>query len=52
MVKELTKANVRYFQCEECDMFYLDKKIAHECEDWCRKNHSCNILIIKHAIKL
>lgn len=52
MVKEAVKNNKTYYQCEECSMFYSDKKIAKECEDWCKKNKSCNIQIIKHAVKL
>ncbi len=51
MVKEITRGNTKYFQCDACEMFYADKNIAQECEDWCRKNNSCNLNLIKHAIK-
>jgi len=40
------------YHCEECNMIYLDRKIAYECEEWCKKHKSCNIEIIKHSLKL
>ena len=52
MVKEAVKNNKTYYQCTECEMFYLDKAIALKCEAWCRKNKSCNIEIIKNAVKV
>jgi hypothetical protein len=45
------KTKDNQFQCQECNMLYKTKDIAQKCEDWCKKNHSCNIDIIKHAIK-
>ena len=50
MVREKNKKNRGYY-CEECNMAYIDKKKAHECEEWCKKHKSCNLEIIKHAIK-
>lgn len=38
--------------CEQCATFYKDKKMAKKCEDWCKKHKSCNLDIIKHAIKV
>lgn len=40
------------YKCKECKMIYQDKILAEKCETWCRKNHSCNLEITKHAIKL
>lgn len=40
-----------YF-CEECHMIYNDHKIADECESWCKKHKSCNLEIIKSALKI
>ena len=50
MVKENKKMKCYY--CGECNMAYLDRKKACECEEWCKKHKSCNIEIIKHALKL
>ncbi len=52
MVNEIKKNGIVYFKCEECSMLYASEKIAKKCENFCRKNKSCNIEIIKHAIKL
>ena len=52
MVKETKKEDKKYYVCEACDMAYEDKDIAKKCEDWCNENHSCNLEIIKHAVKL
>ena len=53
MVKEkiLKNKKMKCYYCEECEMAYLDKKRAYECEDWCRKHMSCNLEIIKYAVK-
>lgn len=40
-----------YYQCKECGLFYQDSKWASKCEEWCAKYKSCNIEIIKHAVK-
>jgi len=32
-------------------MEYHDEKTAKKCEVWCKKNKSCNLDIIKNAIK-
>ena len=50
MVKETIKVNQRVYECEECKLLYRDKKWAEKCEDWCRKNHSCNLSITKHTL--
>ena len=48
MVKE--NKEMRCFNCEECELSYIGKKKA--CEEWCKKNKSCNIEIIKHSLKI
>lgn len=40
-----------YFKCKECGLLYKEKTWASKCQEWCAKNKSCNIEIIKHAIK-
>ena len=31
-------------------MKYYNEKTAKKCEEWCKKNKSCNLDIIKYAI--
>ena len=51
MVKIIEKDNIKLYQCEECGFHYVDKEWAEKCEAWCTKKHSCNLEIIRHAIK-
>ena len=51
MVKEKNNKEMKCYYCQECEMAYISKKRARECEDWCKKHKSCNLEIIKHAIK-
>ncbi len=39
------------FVCEDCGMNYKDRTWAEKCEKFCRKNKSCDLNIIKHAVK-
>lgn len=48
MVKE-DKKNKCYY-CEECELTYVDKQKACECEEWCKKHKSCNLEITKYSI--
>jgi len=50
-MKKITKNKKEYFQCEECGFLYGDKSWAVKCKQHCRKYHSCNIGITKHAIQ-
>jgi len=43
MVKEL-------YTCEICNFAYNIKKLANECEDWCRKHKNCSLEITKSSI--
>ena len=52
MVKEVTKNNKKYFQCEECGFYYKDKGWAEKCEAFCKKHKSCSIEITKHSVKV
>ena len=49
-MNEETNKNISY-QCSECGFWYKDEEWAKKCEDWCRKYKSCNLEIIRHAIK-
>lgn len=39
------------YQCEECGLKYAEKEVAEKCQTWCKEYQSCNIEIIKHAVK-
>ncbi len=41
----------RLYKCKVCKMIYKKENLAEKCEDWCRENNSCNLEIIKYAIK-
>ena len=51
MVKEIDYKEKKYYYCEDCKLVYENKDWAKKCEEWCRKNHSCNIEIAKNSIK-
>ena len=39
------------YQCPECGLKYKEKKWADKCQAWCAKYKSCNLEIIKYALK-
>lgn len=51
MVKIIKKQDKEVYKCEECGLSYEDKIWAEKCEKWCKKNHTCNVKIIKHSVK-
>mgnify|MGYP001565511410 len=51
MAKTINQKNHIVYTCSECKMKYHDEATAKKCEDWCKKNKSCNLDIIKYAIK-
>ncbi len=51
MVKKIDIKGKEAFICENCKLAYLDSSIAQKCENWCNENNSCNIEMIKDAIK-
>lgn len=51
MVKQIEKNNKALYQCEECGLFYADPETAQKCQAWCAEHKSCNLEIIKFAIK-
>lgn len=51
MVQEIAREAKRYYQCEECGFLYADKETAEKCQAWCREHKSCNLEIIKYAVK-
>ncbi len=51
MVKIIKNQHQELYQCEDCDLKYESKEIAEKCEAWCREHKSCNLDIIKYAVK-
>ena len=51
MVVEIDKRRMKLFQCEICKFNYMEMSMAEKCQDWCEKYNSCNLDIIKHAVK-
>ncbi len=51
MPKEFEKGGKKYYQCGECGLVYADKEMAEKCQTWCSEHKSCNIEIIKYAVK-
>jgi len=52
MVQKIRKLEMMYFECEECKFIYKNKKIARDCEDYCKKHHACDLEITGHSIKI
>ncbi|MBI4153884.1 hypothetical protein HY501_00970 [Candidatus Woesearchaeota archaeon] len=42
---------VKLYRCRACGFEYSEKEWADKCYEWCSKHKSCNIEIIKHAVK-
>ena len=52
MTKEIRKANKAYYQCENCKFFYKEKSWAEKCEKWCDEKGSCNVEVVRYAVKI
>lgn len=42
---------LKLYQCPECGLKYREKEIVEKCEAWCQEHKSCNLEIIKYAVK-
>ncbi|MBI4160215.1 hypothetical protein HY504_03545 [Candidatus Wolfebacteria bacterium] len=51
MVKILRTPDKELYQCEECGLKYEGKEIAEKCQAWCNEHKSCNLNLIKYAVK-
>ncbi|NCN24739.1 hypothetical protein GW918_01505 [Candidatus Berkelbacteria bacterium] len=51
MAKTTSQKHQIVYTCSECKIKYHDEATAKKCEAWCKKNKSCNLDIIKYAIK-
>lgn len=52
MVSKINIGKSKFYQCEDCKLPYLDRYYAQKCEEWCKKNKTCNIEITKHSVKM
>jgi hypothetical protein len=52
MVRKFEHEGNNFFQCESCKMYYRKRKLAELCEKHCTEKQSCNMEIIKHAVKI
>ncbi|MBI5392346.1 hypothetical protein HZA96_00620 [Candidatus Woesearchaeota archaeon] len=43
--------NEKLFSCNICGINYQEEIYAKQCNEWCKRNNSCNLNIIKHAVK-
>lgn len=41
----------KLYACKKCGLKYKEKKWADKCYLWCKKHPSCNIEIIRHAVR-
>jgi len=41
----------KLYVCDECGLKYADEATARKCEAWCSGHKSCNLEIIKDAVK-
>jgi len=51
MIKKVQENKDVVYICEICDLSYEDKEWAKKCENWCRKNDSCNLKITSHSLE-
>ncbi len=40
-----------FYVCGKCKLKYAEEATAEECEAWCSEHHSCNLEIIRKAVK-
>ncbi|MEK7636082.1 MAG: hypothetical protein AAB362_00095 [Patescibacteria group bacterium] len=45
------QSNSVIYRCSECGLGYGEKEIAEKCQAWCKEHKSCNLDLIKYAIK-
>ena len=51
MTKIIQENDRTLHKCEECGLKYESKEIAEKCQAWCSEYKSCNLDIIKNAVK-
>jgi len=48
---DIKMSKPKFYKCSVCGLEYTNKRFAEKCEKWCKKHNSCNLEIIKHAVK-
>lgn len=51
ITNESKKGDRKYYQCGECGLWYADQETAEKCRAWCSEHKSCNLEIIKNAVR-
>lgn len=51
MVERVSFKNREAFKCNVCGFVYAERATAKECEEYCRKHHSCSTEITKKALR-
>ena len=51
-MKKNNNKTIKTYKCPECGLLYKEKKWVEECEAWCKEHHTCNLEIIKYAVKI
>lgn len=52
MVEETNLEGKIVYKCMRCGWLYRSKAMAEKCQQWCKKHKSCNLEIVKNAIKI
>ena len=50
IISKMVKKIGDKFKCKECGLVYLEEQIAIRCEKFCKKNHVCDLDLIKHDV--
>ena len=50
MVKKEKINDKTYYQCEICKFYYESNEFAEKCQEWCNKEHICNMEVTKHSV--
>ncbi len=51
MEKQHDESKTKLYACPECGMSYAEPEWAKKCSAWCKEHKSCNLEIIKYAVK-
>lgn len=49
--KQKTMNNEQLSKCVECGLHYRDKKLAEQCEAFCKKHMACSMEIAPQAVE-
>ena len=49
MVRTVEREGKKYFMCEACDMYYVDREWAEKCEKSCTEKKCCDLEVMKNS---